>query len=289
MSGICCDDSVMILPTPGQSFAWRTVDGRPALVCEPLDPYASHLFTTSAWRLGSRAVSSTDDGWREVADALGCDDARLVRARQVHGVDVVVGVAASAHGELPQGDIILVRDTTAAAAVQVADCVPMLAVDRVTRAVAAVHAGWRGLAARAPQAGVAALAQTFGARPADLLVALGPSIGACCYEVGDEVRARFAHAGFTDAQAARWFTRHPTDSADNPTWPEVLKRPRRDGHWFFDGWAAVREQIIEAGVPPGQVYGPALCTASHPGLFNSYRRDGAPAGRLAGAIRGRST
>lgn len=275
----------MTLPPPGHAFAWRDVAGRPALVCQPLERYAAHLFTTSAWRLGSREASSTDDGWREVASALDCNAAGLVRARQVHGVGVAIVTNAAADRELPQADIILVRDPMAAAAVQVADCVPMLAVDRASGAVAAVHAGWRGLAVRAPQVAVAALERTFGSRPRDLVVALGPSIGACCYEVGDEVRQQFGAAGFSDDQLARWFADHPVDDVHNPTWPRVLTQPRRPGHWFFDGWAAVREQLVEAGVPHDQVHAPALCTASHPGFFNSYRRDGAPSGRIAGAIR----
>lgn len=275
----------MTVPPPGQSFVWRDIDGRPALVCQPLEPFASHVFTTLQWQLGSRETISSDDGWREVARALDCDAARLVRARQVHGTGVLVVTAAAVDRGLPEADIILVRDDTAAAAVQVADCVPMLAVDRVTGTVAAVHAGWRGLALRAPQVAVAALTQSFGTRPHDLLVALGPSVGACCYEVGEDVRGRFAEAGFSGTQLDRWFTHHPAVIAHNPTWPRVLTQPRRDRHWFFDGWAAAREQIVDAGVPQDQVFAPALCTASHPGVFNSYRRDGTPSGRLAGAIR----
>ncbi len=278
----------MTLPTPGQSFAWRTVANRPALVCGPLEPFATHLFTTSLWRLGSRSADPDDDGWCDVAQALEIEPARLVRARQVHGSTVMVGVAAGRHGERPEADLVLVREPAAAAAVQVADCVPMLVVDRLTGAVAAVHAGWRGMVARVPQVAVAALARTFGSQPADLLIALGPSIGACCYEVGAEVRGRFAAAGFSDDQLARWFRPHPADVAHNPTWPRVLAQPRRAEHWFFDGWAVVREQIADAGVPDGQVFASGLCTASHPDCFCSYRRDGSPSGRLVGAIRSRT-
>lgn len=151
--------------------------------------------------------------------------------------------------------------------------------------MAAVHAGWRGLVARAPQVAIAALARTFATRPEDLLIALGPSVGACCYEVGDEVRTQFTAAGFSEGQVAHWFQRQPADLPDNPTWPQVLARERRPGHWFFDGWAATRDQIVEAGVPAEHVMTPALCTASHPDVFCSYRRDGAPSGRIVGAIR----
>lgn len=274
----------MTLPTPGQSFAWHEIEGRAALMCRPLEPFAPHLFTTSSWRLGSRAVS-TDDGWSEVAQALGSDAACLVRARQVHGVDVIVGPGAAPDGSLPPADIILAHQASAIAAVQVADCLPLLVVDPVTGAVAAVHAGWRGLAARAPEVAIAALTRTFGTRPADLLIALGPSIGVCCYEVGTEVRESFERAGFSDAQLRRWFQPHPAVDPNNPTWSAVRTRSRRPEHWFFDGWAAAREQIVAAGVPTDQVFSSALCTASHPEVFCSYRRDGSPAGRIVGAIR----
>ncbi len=65
----------------------------------------------------------------------------------------------------------------------------------------------------------------------------------------------------------------------------VLKRAPRPDHWFFDGWSATREQLIEAGVPAAQIFGAGLCTASHPDVLCSYRRDGSPSGRIVGAIR----
>ncbi len=60
---------------------------------------------------------------------------------------------------------------------------------------------------------------------------------------------------------------------------------RRADRWFFDGWTAAREQLVEAGVPVAQIFIAGLCTASHPDILCSYRRDGSQAGRLAGAIR----
>ncbi len=126
--------------------------------------------------------------------------------------------------------------------------------------------------------------QQFGTRPADLIVAIGPSIGACCYEVGVDVREALRAAGFGDGELARWFFDAPQPTAVNPSMSSVSSA-RRPNHWFFDGWAAARHQLERAGVPPDRIHVASLCTGSHPDLFCSYRRDGKPAGRMAGAIR----
>jgi len=155
-------------------------------------------------------------------------------------------------------------------AIQTADCVPLLFADRRTGVVAAAHAGWRGLAARVPEVTVRALGEAFGSRPADLIVAVGPSISAARYEVGAEVRDQFERGGFPDDQLARWFL------------PGT-----RAGHWQFDGWASARDQLAAVGVPADRIHSSDLCTAAEAGLLCSYRRDGKRAGRIAGAIRAR--
>jgi YfiH family protein len=181
---------------------------------------------------------------------------------------------------------VITANAALAAAVQAADCVPLLIVDQRSGAVAAAHAGWRGMAARVPAAAVDALSREFGSRPADLLAAIGPSIGACCYEVGSQVRDRFAAAGFSDTQLGRWFLDAPAPSERNHSMPGLPPR-RREDHWFLDGWTIVRDQLVSAGVPADQTFGADLCTASHADLLCSYRRDGAAAGRIAGVIASR--
>jgi copper oxidase (laccase) domain-containing protein len=126
----------------------------------------------------------------------------------------------------------------------------------------------------------------FGSRPADVVVAIGPAIGACCYEVGEEVRARFHIAGFAASQLARWFTSDPVLSSGNPPMPSLPKTRRAD-HWFFDGAQAARDQLESAGVPADQIFVSGLCTASHAGVLCSYRRDGSGAGRMAAVVRRR--
>ena len=276
----------MTWPTPADPYEWQEIDGRPVLVCRPLRPFARHLFTTSDWPLGARhAQSGGADAWQDVSHALAIEPVRLVRGTQVHGHAAIVGTESVRQQERPQADIAMVREPHAAAAVQVADCVAMLAVDRITGAVVAAHAGWRGMAQRVPQVAIETMREKFGTRPVNLLVALGPSIGSCCYEVGDDVRAEFEAAGFKPGQLRRWFKPEPDIRPGNPTLARVASQERRPDHWFFDGWAAVLEQLVNAGVPASQVFSPQLCTASHADCFCSYRRDGSPSGRLVGAIR----
>ena len=166
---------------------------------------------------------------------------------------------------LPQADIILTDDQALAVAIQTADCVPLLIADARTGAVAAAHAGWRGLAAGVPRVAVAALARHFDARPADLVVAVGPSISAACYEVGLEVREQFA-ATHTD-RLDEWFPKET-----------------RAGHWLFDGWRAARDQLLRSGLDDRNIHSSGLCTFTNAELC-SYRRDGRGAGRMAAAVR----
>jgi polyphenol oxidase len=247
------------------------------------------MFTTRHWWLGS---GSSERAWAEVSDAMEVEPASLLRLQQVHGATVAV----SREGELqglttdgnpaarPEADIVISSAPAVALAIQAADCVPLLIADRRTGAVAAAHAGWRGLAARVPIVAVQALERELGSRPADLLAAAGPSIGACCYEVGEEVRERFEGEGFGEERLTRWFGRQPRPTARNPSMPGLSPAPR-GGHWYFDLWMATREQLESAAVPADQIFLAETCTASHHETLCSYRRDGAGAGRMAASIR----
>ena len=280
------NDRVITVPPP-DGFEWRETPAGPALVCRALEPYASHLFTTRQWPLGSTPDGDRTPAWADVARALGVDVARLERAHQVHGASVVVrraGDPPRGDAPLPDADIIVSDDPSIVLSIQTADCVPLLIADRRTGASAAAHAGWRGLAASVPRVTVDALCRQFGSRPADLIAAVGPSIGACCYEVGVDVLDAFRLGGFDEATRHRWFFTGPQPSAKNPSMPG-LRRAERADRWFFDGWMATRYQLEAAGMPADQIHLAELCTASHPETLCSYRRDGKAAGRIAGAIR----
>jgi YfiH family protein len=262
-----------MLPELAAGFKWIQTDRGPALVCEALEPFARHLFTTRTWMLGTSAGADHVPGWDELARAIGVTSENLLRAKQVHGSTVIV----HRHGDgrrsdrLADADILTTDDQSTAVAVQTADCIPLLIADRRTGSVAAAHAGWRGLAAQVPRVAVEALRREFASHPGDLVAAIGPAISGSRYEVGSDVRARFEHAGCTSDQLTRWFS-----------------TAARADHWYFDGPRAAQDQLVAAGLAAAEVHTAALCTAGHPDVFCSYRRDGKGAGRIAGAIRPRA-
>ena len=175
--------------------------------------------------------------------------------RQVHGCTVV----APPWTEPPDADASLTNEGGVLLAIETADCLPVLIVDPVHRRVAAAHAGWRGTAARVAQEAVRAL-EGAGSNPARLLVALGPAIGPCCYEVGPEVEEAFGPSG------SRFFA------------PGAASRKH------LDVVAANRAQLEEAGVPAASIDSLNLCTRCRPDLFFSYRRDGGTAGRMISVV-----
>ena len=168
----------------------------------------------------------------------------LATLQQIHSATCVP--AAGRPGLLGEGDALLENMPGAVVAVKTADCLPILLVDERRRAVAAVHAGWRGTVAHIAVRAAEAMGARFGTEPRDLHAAIGPGIGLCCYEVGPEVAAHFGG--------------------------------RTRGH--IDLAAENRRQLEAVGVTPGRVYASNLCTMCRPEEFHSFRRDQQAAGRL---------
>jgi polyphenol oxidase len=264
-------------PAVPDAFYWSTESWGVALRCRALDRVAAHLFTT-------RQLELTDPADLDrLAVAVGAR--RVAMVTQVHKADVVVIrkgeapplLAVRRPGAQPTGpdaDVIVTNDADVAIAVRAADCVPILIADHVTGAVAAVHAGWRGTAARAVHAAVDALARGFGSNPRDLVAAIGPSIGSCCYEVGPELVDAFAAAGHERYLIQRWFTSLPPRKGESGRSPLHL-----------DVAGANRDQLVLAGMREDQVFLSGLCTAEHLNVFTSFRMEKEKAGRIAGVIR----
>jgi hypothetical protein len=199
--------------------------------------------------------------------AAGLRGARPALLRQVHGARVleVERIAAVGGGGL-EADAVVAHAAAGprglAPAVRWADCVPVLLAEQDGRAVAAVHSGWRGTAARVVPRAVARLAER-GVAPEALVAAIGPSIGPCCYEVGDEVADAVARA--SGGMTAR----------------VVSGRP---GRRRLDLREAIRLQLEGEGVGAGSIHVAPWCTACSADLFFSYRRQGAAAGRQMACI-----
>jgi YfiH family protein len=229
----------------------------------PLAGLADHLFTA-----GNLQLRDNEQEWAAVAGVLQVAPADILLIRQVHRADVAVaryGRVGSWHR--PDADVIVSDDPSVAIGVRVADCAPILLADRDRRAVAAVHAGWRGTVERAAMAAVRALTDGFGVVPGALVAAIGPCLGPCCGEVGAEVVDTFRAAGHDSHDITAWFSPSPS------------------GKPYLDLWRANRDQLAAAGISPANIHVAALCTKSHSELFHSYRAAGPHAGRMLGVIK----
>jgi YfiH family protein len=251
-------------------FYWTQSPWGSVLKCRPLEAVAGHVFTTRELQLSSASE------WRRVAELLGV--AQVVTLNQVHGREVAAVRRGSPRAPArPDADVLVSDDPDVAIAVRAADCVPLLLADSRTGAVAAVHAGWRGTAAGAATAAVNALSNYFGSRPGDLIAAIGPSIGACCYEVGSELVDVFAAAGHPRHLIDRWFLA-----------PPVRRGSMEKPGLRLDLTAANRDQLVLAGVPEAQIHACGLCTAMHLDVLTSFRAEKEKAGRIAGVLRPRA-
>lgn len=232
------------------------------LVAPRLDGFR-HGFTTrvggtsvgpwASLNLGSAVgddPARVEENWRLLSRATGL---RFARVRQVHGCAVLE--AREAQEPRHEADAVACAVPGVAACVSVADCTPILLADPRSRAVAAVHAGWRGTLAGAAAAGVRALVEGHGARPEELLAVVGPCIGPCCYEVSRDLADRFR----------REVGRTASD-------------PRRDGS-RVDLWRANELLLRGAGIARRRLEVLRRCTSCEEDIFFSHRRDAGRTGR----------
>ncbi len=235
----------------------------------PDHPWLVHGFGTRSGHVANHAALDTsaplDPGRRP-----------LITLKQTHSA-VVHRIPSQALGQIgsrgvpyAEGDGLITDQPGVLLGIQTADCVPILIADLHTRAVGAFHAGWRGTVAGIVGQGVQEMAANFGSDPIDLVAAIGPSIGPCCYRVGEEVRNAFTER-FVDGQTL--FHRNEVDSAN----------PRLDLR------EANRRQLIAKGLPPEQISVVAQCTActfdpDGQRRFFSYRAEAGVTGRMISVI-----
>jgi YfiH family protein len=249
-------------------------------------PWLVHGFSTRAgldkWDSSAAVVSNQ----RAIANALDAAKMPLISLRQVHSD--IVQIASAAPPEKISGDAIATPTPGLLLSVQTADCVPILLADKKNRVVAAIHAGWRGTLARIAPKTLGRMRAEFGTRPENVIAAIGPSIGRCCYEVGPEIAQQFA-AQFE--RAADWFdgpfARLAENIEPNPLpWLNMMPPghqpdPERVN---LDLKAGNRWQLEDAGVPRKSISVSSLCTKCRGDLFFSYRREGSGTGRMLAVI-----
>lgn len=247
-----------VLRRAGFSHAFSTRQG--GVSEPPFDTLDFSLF---------RAPAALRENHRRLAEAVGYDPRVLYQAKQAHGRVLVVARGAPDDVAAQEADVIAAEAGSGrAAAVRVADCVPVLLANPLTGAVVAVHAGWRGVVSDAVGVGVRYLAGSGAAGASELLAAIGPCIGACCFEVGADVGRKIVRASTEGVVRGN-------DSARDKVWIDLRH--------------AVRVQLRQLGLSdtliedvPGNT--PQGCTQCEPKRFYSYRRDGDSAGRLIGVI-----
>ena len=250
------------------------------------------------WTKEDDAANVAENRRRFVAGVTGQRSSKLVTVRQIHSGLIRVVEPTEAQLETPEGRAVLRGDGLMTdvpgilLGVQVADCVPVLVADVRRKAVAAFHAGWRGTLARIVERGIGTMRLRYGSRPADLVAAIGPSIGSCCYAVGEEVRFEF-ESQF--AYAPELFSEVYDSDPVRDKYPLLFLTARAPGHSnigpqiHLDLWEANRRQLLDAGLKATRISVLGECTActrvkGGALKYFSHRGESGFAGRMIAAI-----
>ncbi len=235
---------------------------------------------------GAARASDPDSRGKDPRPTRPCEaDWPLVAMRQVHS-SLIHRIQ-----ELPEqrlhGDGLITDRASIVLAVRVADCLPILIADPVHRAIGAFHAGWRGTLGRIVEKGVGELRRWFGSRPEDLVIAIGPGIHRCCYEVSEELREKFAcQFQFAD----RLFEDVFDSDSVRKKYPLLFLNQRAPGHGeparklHLDLVEANRRQLLDAGVKASNIWSSDLCTSCRTDIFFSHRKEKGVTGRMMGGI-----
>jgi YfiH family protein len=285
-------------PVPPINWNTRTSHGLKLLQIPAFSklPWLIHAFSTSPGGVSTleneKVLNLGFTDWdtrenvlenrRRFQKAAGAEDLPLIAVKQIHSD--VIHLFDTPSTEPCRADASITNSPGFLLAIQTADCVPILLVDPQKRAIAAIHAGWRGTLARIAAKTIGKMQMHFGTNPRDLLAAIGPSIGPCCYEVGTEVATQFL-SQFADAPD--YFDEFRTGDEPNPIqWLNMMPpghQPPPKGV-LLDLRKANRSQLLSAGLRPQNIHTIDLCTACHPDLLFSYRKQGPASGRLMSVI-----
>lgn len=192
-----------------------------------------------------------------VSRALGVDLKRLKTLNQVHGSSVLVLDEKNLKDPPQEVDAVITRLKGVPVGILTADCLPILIHDPLKSAIGAVHAGWKGTVKRVASKTIDAMNEAFGSKPENLIAALGPYIGPCCYGIREDAAKEF-------------------DSVFADTTDFML---RQNGEIRIDIGLANVKELLEAGLKKSNISMAAACTSCNSGVFFSYRKDGGRTGR----------
>ncbi len=228
-----------------------------------------HAFTSRPFDLGfgRRVREEVLKDKRKVCRILGINFLLLTAGEQVHGGKIVKAGegergrgALNPEGAIRQVDGFISNVPDVPLTIVTADCVPIFILDPVRKAIGLIHAGWKGTLCRITERVVTMMEEEYESRPEDLIVALGPSIGPCCYQVGEKVVIAFRE--------------------QFPDWSSFIYSKLAEKKWILDLWEANRVQLLRVKVKDDNIINSQMCTSCHNDVFFSLRRDGFPTGRM---------
>jgi YfiH family protein len=289
----------LLRPKIAAPWSLRNAGGIQVLELVPFKkiPWLVHGFSTrvggaSTFDSGERVLNLGFTDWdtrenvqknrQTFQSALAANELSLVPLKQFHSG--VVRFLAAPPVEPCRGDASFTDVPGLLLGIQTADCVPILLVDPKKRAVAAIHAGWRGTLSRIAEKTVGQMRMQFGAKPTDLIAALGPAIDGCCYEVGTELVTEFT-SQFADAE--EYFEELRTGEEPYPLqWLNMMPPGHQPPpkHVRLDVRKANRAQLLAAGLRDKNIFVSDLCTSCHSSLLFSYRKEASRSGRLLSAV-----
>jgi polyphenol oxidase len=239
---------------PGIQHGFSTRRGKPG------PPGSSFNLGYTQWD----TPESVAENRRLFLTALKLRDARLATLHQIHSDRVYIIKDNLGQWNQPEGDALITRAEGIAIGVQMADCLPVLVADPLSGAIAAVHSGWRGTLARLLLKTIREMQKAFSCDPANLIVAIGPGIRACCFEVEGDVISLFDREYHKDSLS--------------------IFGERRPGKFLLDLVGALRIQLKEAGADPRNIHDSGACTRCNVAEFFSHRAEAGRSGRMMAVI-----
>ena len=230
-----------------------------------------------------KAIGACGDSRPRLSSRATLDYWPLITLRQIHS-DLIHSVDSVPDHPLT-GDGLITATPGLLLAIQTADCLPVILVDTKRRAVGVFHAGWRGTLKRIVEKGMGEMFRCFGTNARDVKAVVGPGIGGCCYQVGEEVRTKF-ESQFE--YGAKLFREVKESDPVREKYPLLFLTARAPGHGelppkiFLDLVEANRQQLLAAGVLKKNIEASPLCTNCHPELLFSYRAEKGKTGRMMG-------